>query len=66
MHGQHQSEESLNLELSLVHQWKSLFVQMQNMYAQESSHLVSFNAISYMVYYFNPAGIVGSIAIQVS
>ncbi|XP_014507359.1 uncharacterized protein LOC106767054 isoform X1 [Vigna radiata var. radiata] len=41
MHGQHQSEESLNLELSLVHQWKSLFVQMQNMYAQESSQLES-------------------------
>ncbi|ESW31631.1 hypothetical protein PHAVU_002G254400 [Phaseolus vulgaris] len=40
-HGQHQSEESLELELSLVHQWKSLFLQMQDMYAQESSQLES-------------------------
>ncbi|CAJ1938067.1 unnamed protein product [Sphenostylis stenocarpa] len=40
-HGQYRSEEALKLELSLVHQWKSLFVQMQNMYAQESSQLES-------------------------
>ncbi|RZB96808.1 hypothetical protein D0Y65_020495 [Glycine soja] len=39
MHDQHRSEESLKLELSLVHQWKSLFLQMQNMYTQESSQL---------------------------
>lgn len=48
MHGQHQSQESLELELSLVHQWKALFVQMQNIYTQESSQLVSFNAITYL------------------
>ncbi|KAL2343039.1 hypothetical protein Fmac_004324 [Flemingia macrophylla] len=39
--GQHQSEEASKLELSLVNQWKSLFVQMQNIYAQESSQLES-------------------------
>lgn len=39
MHGQHQSQESLELELSLVHQWKALFVQMQNIYTQESIQL---------------------------
>lgn len=39
--GQHQSEESSKLELSLVNQWKSLFVQMQNIYAEESSQLES-------------------------
>ncbi|KAK7399523.1 hypothetical protein VNO78_10708 [Psophocarpus tetragonolobus] len=41
MHDQHQNEDSLKLELSLVQQWKSLFVQMQNMYAQESNQLES-------------------------
>jgi len=65
-HGQHQSEESLELELSLVHQWKSLFLQMQDMYAQESSQLVSFNAMTCLVYYFNLSGIVASVAVQVS
>ncbi|KAG5155323.1 hypothetical protein JHK82_013292 [Glycine max] len=41
MHDQHRSEESLKLEFSLVHQWKSLFLEIQNMYTQESSQLES-------------------------
>ncbi|RDX60137.1 hypothetical protein CR513_61749, partial [Mucuna pruriens] len=41
MHDQHRSDESSKLEVSLVQQWKSLFVQMQNTYAQESSQLES-------------------------
>ncbi|KAK7318584.1 hypothetical protein RJT34_03287 [Clitoria ternatea] len=39
MHDQHRNAESSNLESSLMHQWKSLFVQMENIYAQESSQL---------------------------
>ncbi|TKY60302.1 hypothetical protein E2542_SST17399 [Spatholobus suberectus] len=41
MRDQHRSNEASKLELSLVHQWKSLFARMQNIYAQESSQLES-------------------------
>ncbi|KAK7358956.1 hypothetical protein VNO77_00898 [Canavalia gladiata] len=54
MHDLQRSDESSELESSLMLQWKSLFVHMENTYAQESSQLVSFNAITSALLTNNP------------
>ncbi|OIW17876.1 hypothetical protein TanjilG_14122 [Lupinus angustifolius] len=46
MSDQQNTSESSKLESTLMDQWKSLFVHMENTFSQEISQLVSFNAIT--------------------
>ena len=48
VHDPQSSAESSKLELSLMEQWKSLLVHMENTFAQETKQLVSFNAIYHL------------------